>query len=83
MKLQKLDHENIIIKQDKQRLDTQLKYLQTNFDELEQTERRLIKEKRDQQREVAEQIYLNFFLTVHIFKARSSELDFSNTFFYE
>ena len=36
----------------KQRLDTQLKYLQTNFDELEATERRLIKEKRETQREV-------------------------------
>jgi len=54
MKIQKLDHENIIIKQDKQRLDTQLKYLQTNFDELENTERRLIKEKRDAQRELNE-----------------------------
>ena len=59
MKLQKLEHENIVIKQDKQRLDTQLKYLQTNFDELEQTERRLIKEKRETQREV------NFYLSIY------------------
>lgn len=54
MKLQKLEHENIIIKQDKQRLDTQLKYLQTNFEELEQTERKLMKEKREAQRELNE-----------------------------
>lgn len=49
----------------KQRLDTQLKYLQTNFDELENTERRLIKEKREAQREVNTNLFthlLNFFV---------------------
>lgn len=54
MKNQKLDHENIVIKQDLQRLQTQLKYMQTNFDEIEQSEQRLNKEKREAQREVGE-----------------------------
>ena len=49
----KLDFKALLINFKKQRLDTQLKYLQTNFDELEQTERRLIKEKRETQREVS------------------------------
>lgn len=35
-----------------QRLQTQLKYMQTNFDEIEQSEQRLNKEKREIQREV-------------------------------
>ncbi len=52
MRNQKLDHENIVIKQDLQRLQTQLKYMQTNFDEIEQSEQRLNKEKREAQREV-------------------------------
>ncbi|CAF1012917.1 unnamed protein product [Brachionus calyciflorus] len=54
MKLQRVEHENIVIKQDKQRLDTQLKYLQTSFDQLDNQERRLMKEKRDAQREFRE-----------------------------
>jgi hypothetical protein len=34
-----------------------LKYLQTNFEELEQTERRLMKEKREAQREVIIKVF--------------------------
>jgi hypothetical protein len=59
----------------KQRLDTQLKYLQTNFDELEQTERRLIKEKREAQREVIIRFYsyvLNSFSDLEIFEFNSN-----------
>ena len=85
MKNQRLDHENIVIKQDVrvclfawlillflkivitniiklQRLQTQLKYMQTNFDELEQSEQRLNKEKREAQREVILQKLIIFYL---------------------
>ena len=59
----------------KQRLETQLKYLQTNFDQLENTERRLMKEKRDAQREVSVFYYIFIFSSVQT-KKKSPECVF-------
>jgi hypothetical protein len=47
-----------------------LKYLQTNFEELEQTERRLMKEKREAQREVIIKrflIYSSFLTKIYFY----------------
>lgn len=76
MKNQKLDHENIVIKQDLQRLQTQLKYMQTNFDEIEQSEQRLNKEKREIQRELKDSKNLNVELQDRIERLEASQKAF-------